>query len=495
MLSNSRISGSLCFRYLALMAIFSSIGACGGGGGGGGGGGNNPPPDTTPPNTTITGNPADPTNLTDAGFTFMSTETGSTFQCSLDGAAFAACTSPEDFAALAEGNHTFSVRATDQAGNTDQTPATYDWEIDITSPVVTVPADIMVAAAGPGGLDASDPTIQAFLNGATALDNRDGDLTGAIVNDAPATFPIGLTTVAFSVTDAAGNTGTNTATVDVFIADTEAPNTTSIVLNSNNIYAVSVSELTAQLTALDNIGVTAYLITEHNATDAMNIVPPYLDPLASDGRWVAVAETMSLDVTVQFPLTGNHDIGDTVELCAWFRDAAGNISARVCDSIIYGVDWESAIGNWSADNGVWQIGTPSVAGPASCFAGTQCAGTVLDGNYPVGTDSRLISASLQLPAVAGGDEIHLRFQQWFAYASGDIGQVQVSVWDPVNAVWGAWISEGTSVSGISAVWSLKDVNLTAYSGELVRIGFFHSADGVSTINAGWYIDDVGVSVF
>ena len=46
-----------------------------------------PPPDTTPPDTTLAGQPSNPTASTSASFTLSSSESGSTFQCSLDGAA------------------------------------------------------------------------------------------------------------------------------------------------------------------------------------------------------------------------------------------------------------------------------------------------------------------------------------------------------------------------------------------------------------------------
>ena len=76
---------------------------------------------TAPPNTTITGGPSDPSNSTSAAFTYNSTETGSTFQCSLDGNAFGTC--PASYTGLSQGAHTFPVRATDAAGTTDATPA------------------------------------------------------------------------------------------------------------------------------------------------------------------------------------------------------------------------------------------------------------------------------------------------------------------------------------------------------------------------------------
>ena len=96
------------------------------------------PQDTTPPDTSITSNPAALTNSTSAIFSFTSTEAGSTFGCSLDGSAFTACTSPQSYSSLTNGSHTFQVRATDAAHNTDPTPASFTWTIDITPPDSTI---------------------------------------------------------------------------------------------------------------------------------------------------------------------------------------------------------------------------------------------------------------------------------------------------------------------------------------------------------------------
>ena len=78
--------------------------------------------DTVAPQTTITGGPTGTTNDNTPTFTFTSPDAGSTFQCRIDAAAFAMCTTPFT-TALAQGAHTFRVRATDAAGNSDQSPA------------------------------------------------------------------------------------------------------------------------------------------------------------------------------------------------------------------------------------------------------------------------------------------------------------------------------------------------------------------------------------
>lgn len=89
--------------------------------------------DLTAPDTTLVNKPTNPTTNPIAGFSFTASEVGSTFQCKLDSAAFAPCTTPLATASLAAGNHTFQVRAVDPAGNVDATPAIYTWVVRVDS--------------------------------------------------------------------------------------------------------------------------------------------------------------------------------------------------------------------------------------------------------------------------------------------------------------------------------------------------------------------------
>ena len=85
--------------------------------------------DTTPPQTTITSGPSGTISQQDASFSFSSSEAGSHFQCRLDGASFAACSSPKAYSGLGSGAHRFKVRAIDRAGNVDRTPAIRDFSV------------------------------------------------------------------------------------------------------------------------------------------------------------------------------------------------------------------------------------------------------------------------------------------------------------------------------------------------------------------------------
>jgi hypothetical protein len=88
---------------------------------------------TAPPIPTITSNPSNPTNQTSASFTFTDSQKHVSFLCQLDGNAFSACSSGTTYSGLSQGNHTFSVKAQDSAGN--QSAATsFTWTIDTTAP-------------------------------------------------------------------------------------------------------------------------------------------------------------------------------------------------------------------------------------------------------------------------------------------------------------------------------------------------------------------------
>jgi hypothetical protein len=98
--------------------------------------------DLEAPVVTLTQSPPSITNSTTATFAFTGTDNITSanllvFQTSLDGGAFSAASSPQVFTGLAEGQHTFSVEALDQAGNTS-TVVQYTWTIDVTSPMVSI---------------------------------------------------------------------------------------------------------------------------------------------------------------------------------------------------------------------------------------------------------------------------------------------------------------------------------------------------------------------
>ncbi len=84
--------------------------------------------DTTPPIVTLTTTPLHYSNQASGAIAFSSNESA-TFQCSLDGGAYATCSSPFSYNALTNGQHTLSIKATDGAGNVSA-PANNTWTVN-----------------------------------------------------------------------------------------------------------------------------------------------------------------------------------------------------------------------------------------------------------------------------------------------------------------------------------------------------------------------------
>ena len=128
---------------------------------------------------------------------------------------------------------------------------------DTKAPVVTPPQDIRVEIpAREKTAPATHADIAAFLNAATASDDRDGALAAKAVNP-PAGFPVGETVVTFEAVDTAGNRGSATARVTVV----QAPNRPPVAVDDS---------------AATRIGATATLNVATNDSD------PDGDPLTTE---------------------------------------------------------------------------------------------------------------------------------------------------------------------------------------------------------------------
>ncbi len=112
----------------------------------------------------------------------------------------------------ADGNYT--VQITDANGCLSAVSASTTVTVeDITDPTITAPADVTVDA------DAGSCEATGVVLGSAITD--DNCEVANVTNDAPATFPVGLTTVTWTVADNAGNTAT--AEQIVTVEDNEDP--------------------------------------------------------------------------------------------------------------------------------------------------------------------------------------------------------------------------------------------------------------------------------
>jgi hypothetical protein len=270
--------------------------------------------DSVPPDTTVNGGPGQLVNISSAsfGFTLASASTedsnGLSFRCQLDGdptndATFTACAAPKAFASLAEGQHTFYVKAVDKAGNKDASPASYSWTVDLTPPTITtfaMPATSTTLTVAVGSLLATDNlAVTGYLI------TQSSAVPTLTVSGWSATPPVDYTfgsdgskTLYAWARDAAGNVSASlSATVSV---DTAQPNITSFSLPTNsNSLTVAVS-----LIATDNVAPSGYLVSESASA-----------PSAASTGW-----------SVSAPPTYTFGSAGSKTLYAWARDAAGNVS-------------------------------------------------------------------------------------------------------------------------------------------------------------------------
>jgi hypothetical protein len=179
--------------------------------------------DTVPSDTSITSNPSSLSNTSSPSFGLSATEPGSTFECSLDAATFAACVTPKGYSGIADGAHTFQVRAVDPAGNIDSSPASYSWTIDATSPDTTIgpsyPAALTIATGATFDFSSNEsPVTFACALDAGAFSSCLTPKTYSGLADGPHTFYV-------RATDAAANTDPSSASYSWTI-DTTPPSTT-----------------------------------------------------------------------------------------------------------------------------------------------------------------------------------------------------------------------------------------------------------------------------
>jgi hypothetical protein len=182
--------------------------------------------DTVAPETTIDGGLSETINVSNPEVDFSSSEAGS-FECRLDSSsedAWSSCTSPDSLSGLAEGSHTFEVRAVDAVGNVDPSPALAEFLVDTIPPEIEVdsaPATTVDVAEATFTFSASEPgTFECRLDSSDEADW------------VPCTSPVVLTGLAegthtFEVraVDEVGNVDPTPA-VTTFLVDTIAPQTT-----------------------------------------------------------------------------------------------------------------------------------------------------------------------------------------------------------------------------------------------------------------------------
>ncbi len=99
--------------------------------------------DRTAPETRITSGPAEGSSVASKSATFgfdSPAADADAFRCRLDGQGWSPCesASSQSYGGLDDGEHTFSVRAIDEAGNSDPSPSTRTWRVDTSPPQTSI---------------------------------------------------------------------------------------------------------------------------------------------------------------------------------------------------------------------------------------------------------------------------------------------------------------------------------------------------------------------
>ncbi len=176
---------------------------------------------TSTPNTAITAGPTEGSTTADAvTFAFSTPDPNATFECDIDGGGFTACTTPLDFTALADGSHTFTVRAVGIAG-ADPSPPSVTWNVDAVPPTATItsgPSNPSNVTTPQFAFTADETaTFECQIDGVTTFTACTSPFQAMALSDGAQTFRV-------RPTDTVGNVGNDVTFL--WVVDTVAPTVT-----------------------------------------------------------------------------------------------------------------------------------------------------------------------------------------------------------------------------------------------------------------------------
>jgi Ca2+-binding RTX toxin-like protein len=274
--------------------------------------------DTVAPQTTIASGPSATTDDSKPAFSFSAGESAS-YSCRFDGAAFAPCTGPGatqvPATALADGSHSFEVRAQDSAGNVDATPAKQTFTVKTTGPQTTI-------TSAPG--KAISTTVAKFVysaNKTATFECRLDSAAFAACGSSKEYTALAQGKHSFEVRALASAIADPTPARQDFIVDTSAP-TAPVV--SGALKNPSETGMTLDVEAKDGDPSTAASTRSGVAAIRVKIDGTVVSTVEAPCEGSACAATA--DRTIQLPYqqaVGTHQIA--VES----RDGVGNYSAAV----------------------------------------------------------------------------------------------------------------------------------------------------------------------
>lgn len=270
--------------------------------------------DRTPPDVpTIT---AGPTGTSDGSDTFaFAGEDGADYECRLDSGPWETCTSPTSYTALADGSHTFDVRASDSAGNTGA-PATRTWTVDATAPTIDATFPTTGGRYNNTSYDAGCIAATGDLCG-TAADPVSG-VTRVEISLQRASTGLYLNGGAFGSADQHWITATGTTSWSHPLAATTFPADDTYFLTVRATDTVGNARTTTTTFAIDRTKPTATGFSTTNAGTARRLDPAdtftltYSEPVAPGSIIAGWNGTTTQNVVVR--ATGNGGAKDKLTI-------------------------------------------------------------------------------------------------------------------------------------------------------------------------------------
>jgi hypothetical protein len=222
------------------------------------------------------------------------------------------------------GTTTIGVTATDSSGNT----STGDFTVTVlsdTPPTLTLPNNVVVEAAGPGG-------AQITLPQATATDIADPQPV-ITYDHQSGLFPLGLTTINVTATDAFGNVSTGSFTVDV--VDTTPPTLTvplTMVVAANVPGGALVT--LPQATATDLVDPSSVITYDHQSgffpvgTTFVTVTASDYSGNTSTGSFAVTVTPGGTTTTLVDNGTGSSTYGDAVRFTV---SVSSNVGGTIPD--------------------------------------------------------------------------------------------------------------------------------------------------------------------
>jgi Bacterial TSP3 repeat len=232
------------------------------------------PVDTTPPNTAIDSGPSGISGFTKATFGFSSSEVGSSFECAFDTPTWSSCSPPKTYSSLSLGLHSFSVRATDAAGNTDPSPAKRAWTVEVppdTTPpntsIISSPPSTTASTSARFGFSSSESgsSFQCSLDSAPS--------SGCSSLKSYSALGLGPHTFSVAATDAAGNTDPSPATSSWTVTEPEAPVECTTTLSAGANLSEAVANAAGGTAICLSTGTYSVNVTDADKASMVTIKP------------------------------------------------------------------------------------------------------------------------------------------------------------------------------------------------------------------------------